>query len=113
MNVCGGFWEVETPAPPKFHDHEVGPPVEVSVNCTVWPAEGDGGLNEKFAAGPVEETVTVFVVVFDPPEFETVSETEYEPAVANVCVGFWEVETPAPPKFHDHEVGPPVEVSVN
>ena len=29
---------------PKFHDHEVGVPVEVSVNCTDWPAAGDAGL---------------------------------------------------------------------
>ena len=70
-NVCVGFWEVETPAPPKFHDHEVGPPVEVSVNWTVWPAEGDGGLNEKFAAGAVDETLTARKMVaawlFPPP----------------------------------------------
>jgi hypothetical protein len=29
---------------PKFHCQEVGDPVEVSVNCTAWPAVGDAGL---------------------------------------------------------------------
>jgi len=27
----------------KFHCQEVGEPVEVSVNCTAWPATGEAG----------------------------------------------------------------------
>jgi hypothetical protein len=50
--ACVGLWAVELNPSPKSHDHEVGPPVDVSVNWTVWPGEGDGGLKEKLAAGP-------------------------------------------------------------
>ena len=49
--ACVGFWAVELKPSPKSHDHDVGPPVEVSVNCTVWPAEGDGGEKVKFGGG--------------------------------------------------------------
>ena len=53
--ACVGLWAVEPNPSPKSHDHDVGPPVDVSVNWIVWPAEGDGGVNEKFAAGAVED----------------------------------------------------------
>jgi hypothetical protein len=39
-----GFWAVLVPPSPKFHCQEVGPPVDVSVNCTACPAAGDAGL---------------------------------------------------------------------
>jgi hypothetical protein len=39
--------------------------------------------------------------------------TQYDPAVAKVWLGFWEVEVVLSPKFHCQEVGLPVEVSVN
>ena len=47
-----GLCAVELNPSPKSHDHEVGPPVDVSVNWIVWPAEGDEGVNEKFAVVP-------------------------------------------------------------
>jgi hypothetical protein len=62
---------------------------------------------------PEDETVTVFVVVFEPPPFATLRATGNAPAVAKACVGLWEVELKPSPKSHDHDVGPPVEVSVN
>ena len=43
-NVWLGFWAVLVDPSLKFHDHEVGVPVDVSVNCTDWPAAGDAGL---------------------------------------------------------------------
>ena len=36
---------------PKFHDHEVGEPVDVSVNCTVCPTFGEEGDHVKSALG--------------------------------------------------------------
>ena len=57
-------------------------------------------------------TVTVCVFVFGPAAFVTVSETWYEPAAANVCVGYGTADTPPSPKVHDHDVGIPVERSV-
>jgi len=96
----------------KFHDHEVGVPADVSVNCTDCPAAGDAGLKLNDAANAAT-TVTVRVVLFDPDPFVTVSVTVFAPAVVNVCVGFWAVDAPPSPKFHDHEVGVPADVSVN
>jgi len=40
---------VEFAPSPKFHCHEVGFPVEVSVNCTGWPATGEIGVYVKEA----------------------------------------------------------------
>jgi hypothetical protein len=42
--VWTGFCAVEVVASPKLHDHEVGVPVDASVNCTDWPTAGDVGL---------------------------------------------------------------------
>jgi len=39
-----GFWEVLVDPSLKFHCQKVGPPVDVSVNCTAWPAVGEAGL---------------------------------------------------------------------
>jgi len=44
VNVWLGFWEVLVDPSLKFHCQEVGPPVDVSVNCTAWPAVGEAGL---------------------------------------------------------------------
>jgi hypothetical protein len=44
VNVWLGFSAVEVDPSPKFQLQEVGEPVEVSVNCTAWPATGDAGL---------------------------------------------------------------------
>jgi len=49
-----GLCAVELYPSPKSHDHDVGEPVDVSVNWTVWPAEGDAGVNEKVAVKVVE-----------------------------------------------------------
>jgi hypothetical protein len=73
---------VLVPPSPKFHDHDVGEPVEVSVNCTTSPACGDDGDHVKFAtvaAGAVE-TVLVMKVALAPPLFETLNPTENDPA---------------------------------
>jgi hypothetical protein len=45
--------------------------------------------------------------------FDTVSETAYVPVVANVWLGFCAVLVPPSPKLHDHDVGVPVDASVN
>jgi hypothetical protein len=39
-----GLRVVLVPPSPKLHDHEVGVPVEVSVNVTACPAIGEAGL---------------------------------------------------------------------
>ena len=38
---------------PKLYCQEVGDPVDVSVNCTAWPAAGDKGLYVNDAARAV------------------------------------------------------------
>ena len=38
---------------PNVHDHDVGLPVDVSVNATVWPLIGSSGANVKAVAGAV------------------------------------------------------------
>lgn len=68
---------------PKPHDHEVGKPVEVSVNRTTSPGFGDDGDHVKFAMGaamPVETVLTMKLAVA-PPLFETVRPTENKPAL--------------------------------
>jgi len=55
------------PPSPKFHCQDVGPPVDVSVNCTAWPAAGEAGLNVKDAVSVDEGiTVSVWLAVFVP-----------------------------------------------
>jgi hypothetical protein len=65
----------------KAHCQAVGFPVDVSVNCTDWPATGDTGvkLNEAASAAP---TVTVRLVLLVPEALVTVSVTVLDPAVA-------------------------------
>jgi hypothetical protein len=66
-----GFWAVLVVPSPKFHCQEVGLPVEVSVNCTAWPAVGELGVKVKDAvsAGTI---VTVRVVFLEPEELVAV-----------------------------------------
>jgi hypothetical protein len=66
-NVWDGFWTVLVDPSPKLHCHEVGEPVDVSLNCTAWPAAGAAGLNVKEVES-VEAgfTVTVLLAVFVP-----------------------------------------------
>jgi hypothetical protein len=55
-----GLWAVLVEPSPKFHCQEVGDPVELSVNCTAWPATGEPGANVKDAVS-VGEGITVSV----------------------------------------------------
>lgn len=76
-----GFRDVEVPPSLKFHDQAVGAPVDVSVNWTVCPADGEEGANVNDAA-MAAATVTVRVALADPVPFVTVSVTVFGPAVA-------------------------------
>jgi hypothetical protein len=107
-----GFRVVEVAPSPKFQDHAVGVPVDVSVNATACPAVGEAGLyvNEAASATP---TVTVRVVLFEPDALVAVRVTVFDPAVVYVWLGFRVVEVAPSPKFQDHAVGVPVDVSVN
>ena len=99
---------------PKFHDQDVGLPVDISENCTLCPRTGELGLYEKSAV-KVEDVATEIILLwlceFDP--LETVRVTLYEPAWAKIWLGFREVLVDPSLKVHDHEVGDPEEVSVN
>jgi hypothetical protein len=78
--VWVGFREVDVDPSPKLHDHDVGVPVEASVNCTDCPTAGDAGLyvNEAASAAP---TVTVLVVLLDPEPLVAVRLTVFDPVV--------------------------------
>ena len=52
---------------PKFHCHEVGLPVDVSVNATDCPAAGDTGLNANDAATTATTVTVRFVLVYVMP----------------------------------------------
>jgi ribosomal protein L21E len=51
------------PPSPKVQDHEVGEPVEVSVNCTVRGGTPDVGAAVKEATGEVAAVAAAVVVV--------------------------------------------------
>jgi metal-sulfur cluster biosynthetic enzyme len=111
VNVWLGFREVLVPPSPKFHCHDVGLPVDVSVKATDCPAAGEAGLYVKDAM-IAATTVTVWLILFDPELFVTVNVTVFDPAVVNVWLGFREVLVPPSPKFHCRDVGLPVDLSV-
>jgi hypothetical protein len=50
-NVWSGFWSVLVSPSPKVHDHDVGVPEEVSVNCTARFTTGEPGENVNAATG--------------------------------------------------------------
>jgi hypothetical protein len=52
-------------------------------------------------------------VLVEPVLLVTVKVTVFAPVVVNAWLGFWDVLVPPSPKFHCHEVGLPVDVSVN
>ena len=79
--VWVGFWAVLVDPSPKLHDQAVGLPVDVSVNCTAWPAAGDSGLKLNDAASAAT-TVTVRLVLLKPELLVAVRVTVFEPAVA-------------------------------
>ena len=69
MYVCAGFWVVAVVPSPKFHSHEVGAPVEVSVNwtgsrtCTLVA----DAVNDDVGATGAGVTVIVVRFVRSPP----------------------------------------------
>ena len=71
---------------PKFQDHAVGLPVEVSVNATACAVVGETGEKVKDVVGAlaVVVTITLWLAEFAPPVLLAVSVTENVPAVANV-----------------------------
>jgi hypothetical protein len=79
-NTWLGFWAVLVPPSPKFHCQEVGFPVEVSVNCTVWPAIGEAGLYVKAAARD-DVTDIDWIAVLEPELLTMVNVTVFGPAV--------------------------------
>jgi hypothetical protein len=75
-----GCWATLVAPSPKFHCQIDGVPIEVSVNCTDWPAAGDAGLQVKEAARAAR-TVTVRLVLLEPEALVAVRVTVFEPAV--------------------------------
>ena len=116
-----GLCELEKVPSPKDQDHDVGAPVERSVNETIWPTSGEEGEKVKSAVGgepppPVETTTECMTGELEPLAFEEVSVTEYVLAEANTCDGFCNVDVLLPPdagspKFQDQDVGAPEDVS--
>jgi hypothetical protein len=114
--VCDGFCDVDDVLSPKFHNHEVGEFVLVSVNETVSGLVPDVGFAVNDATGTNPGlTVTVLVVELDPLVFVAVNVTVKIVVVPTVyvCDGFCDVDVVLSPKFHNHEVGAFVLVSVN
>ena len=64
-------------------------------------------------SAPAPRTVKVLPFEFDPAEFDAVKVTVNDPPDVKVCVGFCVLEVPPSPNAQDHDVGLPVEVSVN
>lgn len=105
--VFVGFLMVLVDPSPKFHNHDVGELVEVSVKVTVRL------LAVKLATGGAGDTVTVLVLVLDPMLLVTLRDTLYVLAVVKVTgPGFCSVLVDPFPKVHNHEVGFPVELLV-
>jgi hypothetical protein len=81
VKMCVGFCAVLVPPSPKFQDHEVGLPVEVSVNETACPLTGVAGGNVNPALTvPAWLTVTVRLAVLELDELPAVSATVNAPA---------------------------------
>ena len=83
--MCVGLFSVEYFPSPKFHFHEVGDPLFVSVNVTFSGAFPDNGQPQKSAVGACEVHVTViyfdFVAVLIPAALVTLRVTVYFPAL--------------------------------
>jgi len=58
-------------------------------------------------------TVMTLLAFELPAELTAVSVTVYDPAAVKVWLGFWMELVPPSPKFHDQDVGLPVDLSVN
>ena len=115
MGVTATVPEVWTAPIPWSMDADV-PPVLAQERIVCCPGATAGGFAEKYemtgALAGGAATAMLFVLVFDPPEFDAVSLTLNVPATVKTCVGFRDVEVPPSPKSQDQEVGLPVEVSV-
>ena len=75
--MCVGFSDALVPASPKFHDHAVGVPLEVSRKDTVCALTGAVGEKEKDAMGATEAAATemVWLELFSPTELSTLRVT--------------------------------------
>jgi hypothetical protein len=65
---------------PKFQLHDVGLPVDVSVNWIVWLIAGEAGLYVKEAA-TADATVTVRLALAEPEPLVAVNATVLDPVV--------------------------------
>ena len=64
--------------------------------------------------GAVADPIEMFFVrELEPAAFEAVSVTSYRADIENACVGLRSVEVWPSPKRHSHDVGVPLDVSVN
>ena len=71
-----GFCSMLAEPSPKSQLHDVGKPVDVSVNCTVCSTCGLMGLNVKPAVGGVEPWVKLATTVASPSIVKTVEDWE-------------------------------------
>jgi hypothetical protein len=78
-NACAGFWLALVDPSPKFQLHDVGLPVDASVNWMDWLTAGEPGLYVKDAASAIT-TVTVLLTLFEPELLVTVKVTVLDPA---------------------------------
>src|SRR4051794_6410011 len=78
--------------------------VSAFVACVCRMIPGGGGA---------DTVILVVVEVLLPPAFDAVKVTLYVPAAAYVLFGLCSVDVVLSPKSHAHDVGAPVEVSVN
>src|ERR1035441_2993130 len=81
-----GFWAVEVPPSPKRQTQDVGAPMDVSVNCTGWPAFGLAE-NVKLATGPNAGATAITApsaFTFPAPQVLFVSEPVNESLVAEL-----------------------------
>src|SRR5438445_9845023 len=99
---------------PKVHAHEVGLPVERSLNVNALPASAVVGVVSKAAC--TVGTPGIGAVTVTPAEYcdcvtpsLAVRTTKYCPAEAKMCVGLVEVETNPSPKFQVRDVMPPLD----
>jgi hypothetical protein len=113
--TCDGFWALPVLPSPKDQSHDVGEPVDSSVNWTVRGAVPEVRDSVNAATGVVPPTTMypVMVVVFSPCEFSSVNDTVYVPLFTYVLVGFSRVLVLPSPKLQLHDAGEPVDSSVN
>ena len=66
------------PPSPKLHCQEVGLPVDVSVNCTIWPVVGEAGLKVKDAVrDDTDVTEIAWLPLMEPELFDEIKVTVY------------------------------------